>query len=62
MQNINPIRLGEMALNDTKPHRAIMATCYLFQKANQILGKPVDTLAQAVITLKKHREGGSEWK
>ena len=62
MQNINPLRLGEMALNDTKPRTATMVSCYLFNKANQILGREPNTFAEAVITLKKHREGGSKWK
>ena len=62
MNRFNPIKLGEIALNDTKPRRAMMAFCYLYQKAEQILGKTPMSLAHAVLTVKKHQEGGSQWK
>lgn len=58
MRKINPIELGQMALNDTRKSQSEKAKDYLKKKANQILGREPNTLAEAVIALKRYRETG----
>lgn len=58
MINIKAERLGEIALNDTKPRQAIKARCYLYLKAQQISGKFPSSLGEAVVTIIKYRNTG----
>lgn len=58
MINIRAERLGEIALNDTKPMQAIKARCYIYLKGEQILGRTPKSLGEAVVAIIKHRATG----
>lgn len=58
MINIKAERLGEIALNDTKPQQAIKARCYIYLKAEQILGRFPKSLGEAVVAIIKYRNTG----
>lgn len=58
MKNLSIEKLGQIALNDTKPRAAIKVRIYIYLKGAQILGRTPRTLSEGVLAIKKHRETG----
>ncbi len=58
MVNISIEKLGQVALNDTKPRQASKARSYINAKAHQVLGRTPNSLAEAVLAIMKYRSTG----
>lgn len=58
MTNLSAEKLGQMALNDTKPRTAIKVRCYVYLKGEQILGRTPTSLGEAIVAIIKHRQTG----
>ena len=58
MKNLTTDRLAQLALNDTKAKTATKAKSYIYQKAHSILKATPQSLAQAILAIKKNRETG----